>query len=671
MFEFYNDTLCVHGGWLYKSGLMKKCNYDSYTQRGPFRVLRSGGGKNTPALIAWVSLQPEYQEQIKKEYGDPTKTTKHIIFRDYLERDPKAIQFYADYTLETGEAIQDDLQKKYAAEASILNAINRVLNDRVLKTKALGTGGKLATWKKLAEIIHNLPRHTWPHALPKNYRSLQRKYKSYNEEGYEALIHGGIGHKNSEKINDNAKLWVMARWCDRVRKVATIAQLHDEYNEKAAEEGWKLLKDDKALYNFLNKPDVKSQWYGYRYGELKAKEKYNFQNSTKMPTMRDSLWYSDGTKLNLYYLDENNKMATCNVYEVMDAYSELLLGYHVSATEDYQAQYYAYKMAAKNAGHRPYEIRFDGQGGHKKLVAGEFLSKVARLSIKTQPYNGKSKTIESAFGRFQQQVMKKLWYFTGQNINAKKEESKANMEFILANKSNLPTLEEAIQAYEQCRMEWNQKPHHATKTPKVDMYYASVNPKAPELTMFEMVDIFWILRDKPATLNAYGLTFKEKNQKYTYMVYDENRMPDVDFLNKHIDRKFFVRFDPDDMSLVYLYEKTPMGLRFVSAAETKLETARAIQDQEDWEASYYKKIEQLNKTNRINKRDAMDEILEQHGMLPEQYGLNSPALKGIESQKRKNKANKAAKVEDIGEYQKALSNAVPVDHEDNDIYDMM
>src|SRR5690606_41197826 len=86
MFEFYNDTLCVHGGWLYKSGLMKKCNYDSYTQRGPFRVLRNGGGKNTPALIAWVSLQPEYQEQIKKEYGDPTKTAKHIVFRDYLER---------------------------------------------------------------------------------------------------------------------------------------------------------------------------------------------------------------------------------------------------------------------------------------------------------------------------------------------------------------------------------------------------------------------------------------------------------------------------------------------------------------------------------------------------------------------------------------------------------
>lgn len=60
--------------------------------------------------------------------------------------------------------------------------------------------------------------------------------------------------------------------------------------------------------------------------------------------MRDALWYGDGTKLNLYYLGEDGKVRTTMVYEVMDAYSEVLLGYHISDAEDYEQQYHAYRM---------------------------------------------------------------------------------------------------------------------------------------------------------------------------------------------------------------------------------------------------------------------------------------------------------------------------------------
>ena len=674
MFEHYNNQLCVHGGWLYKGAkVMKKYHYDNYTRRGPFNVLRKAGGRNTPALIAWVSIPQEYQEQIIDKYGDPTETAKHIIFSDYLERDPKAIQFYANYTLESGDAITEDIQKKYAAEAAIMTAINRVLNDRILKTKALGSGGISATWKKLAEVVHSLPRHTWPHALPKNHRSLRRKYDDFIEKSYKSLIHGGHGHKNSEKINDNAKIWVIARWADRVKKVANFAQLLSEYNEKAEKQGWKLLKAEETLYNYLQHPDIKMLWEGYRYGELKAKEKRNYQHSTKMPSMRDSLWYSDGTKLNYFYRDENGKVATCQVYEVMDAFSEVLLGYHISKTEDYEAQYFAYKMAVKTSGHRPYQIGFDGQGGHSKLAAGNFLGKVSRISIKTQPYNGKSKTIENAFGRFQQQFLKRDWFFTGQNITAKKEESKLNAEMFTANTANLPTLEEIKEVYAKRRTEWNQAPHHDTGMPRIEMYYASNNPKAPAIGMFEMVDIFWIEREKPVTVTAFGITFTEKKQKYTYVPYNEDRLPDVDWLASNVDRKVHVKFDPDDMSLVYLYEMTPLGLRFLTAAETKVEIHRGKQEQEPWEASFIQQMDAQNKNRRIAVRDKMDAILEQHGMLPEQYGLNSPALKGIESQSKKNKENKANKGKgaEIGAYQKKISNMVVVSEDEDDIYDDM
>lgn len=273
MFEIYDNTLCVQGGWLYKvAQIITKSQYDNYKRRGPFRVLRGGGGKSSPALIAWASVHPEYQDKIISEYGNPANTQKHIIFTEYLERDPKASAFYAHHVLENGEHIAQDIQRKYAAEASILNTINRVINNRILKTRALGNGGLKESWIKLSEIIHHLPRQTWPHGLPKNQRSLKRKYKAYLDSSYSALIHAGHGHKNSEKINVDAKLWLLARYSNMVQKIANMAQLLDEYNELATAEGWKLLACEKALHNYLYSPEIKSQWYANRRGELKAKE---------------------------------------------------------------------------------------------------------------------------------------------------------------------------------------------------------------------------------------------------------------------------------------------------------------------------------------------------------------------------------------------------------------
>ena len=116
----------------------------------------------------------------------------------------------------------------------------------------------------------------------------------------------------------------------------------------------------------------------------------------------------------------------------------------------------------KTSGHKPYEIRFDNQGGHGKLKNGHFFEQMAHLAIATQPYNGKSKTIESIFGRFQSGYLHRDWFFTGQNITAKKAESRQNMEFILKNAVSLPTLEAIKRVYVQRRMEWNEATHPLT-----------------------------------------------------------------------------------------------------------------------------------------------------------------------------------------------------------------
>lgn len=661
MFEYHQNILCVQGGWLYReASIMTESNYKKLRSKY-FKVLRRAS-RNTPALIDFDSIPERFRKIIIERFGDPRATTKHIHFKDYLVYDTEAQEYFANYTLDSGDALPEKNIKEYVANAIILNAIHKLVNNATARRKAIG-GSKSKIWNKLADIIQDLPKHTYPHSLPKNVRRLKDRQKRYLAEGYESLIHKNFCNKNSEKINDDAKLWLLSRWADRVKRVATVAQLHREYNLRAVEYGWKPLKEQTTIYNYLQTNE--HLWSSHRYGELKAKEKFTYFHSTKMPSMRDSLWYSDGTKLNYYYIDDNGNVATCQVYMVMDTFSEVFLGYHISKTEDYWAQYFAYKMAVRNSGYKPYQIGFDNQGGHKKLENGDFLTKVARLAIKTQPYNGKSKTIESAFGRFQQQYMKQDWFFTGQNITAKKAESKANNEFIMANKKDLPTLAEVKETFKRRVQEWNEAPHHKTGEPRISMYRNSENPQAVEIKPFDTVDMFWILRDKPVTVSPYGVQFTEKRTKYNFMVYDRDNMPDFDFIAENSGKKVWIKFDPEDMTMVYLYTKDELGLRLLTPATTKIEIHRNKQEQEAHENEWIAKVNEANKRKRIERHQQMEQILADHNATAEDYGLQTPKISGVKSTYKKNKNGSTS---DIGEVLKEESNLVPVSN-DGSIYD--
>lgn len=669
VFEYHNNILCITAETLYDE--LKLISYEAYKKkciRGTIKNERTGRPGHK-ALVNYELLPDQWKKEIVEKLGDPYQTVKHESFIDFIITDTAAIIYFRDYRYDENKSLSEEKQKEYCTNAQLLNTCQLLISNRKARCKALG-GRASNIWPNMSEVLSNLDKSKYKHSLPTNPRSLQRALAKYKATGYEGLIHKNYGNAHSEKINDTAKMWVLSRWTNQVQKCANEQQLFLEYNAAAAEKGWKPLLDPTALHLYLYKEEVQAIWWGHRYGELKAKEKFSFQHSTKLPTMRDSLWYSDGTKLNYFYQNEQGKACTINVYEVMDAYSEVLLGYHIAESEDYQTQYCAYKMAVQVAGHKPYQLGFDNQGGHRKLVAGTFLSKLARLAIKTEPYNGKSKTIENAFYRFQSQYLKKDWFFTGQNIQAKKDESKANVEFINANKANLPILNEIKTIYKTRREEWNNAPHPSTGLSRMQTYLNSINEATPRVEMWDMIDLFWILRPEPVTYNAYGLTFTEKKEKYTYSVYSSEGLPDMAWHTSNIDKKFYIKFDPEDMGRILLYDLDSSGnLRFVREAMTKIEVARGKQEQTSADHEWIAAIKKLNDSTRVERINSMEEILEQHGMSAEQQGLNKPNILGINSKRKK-----AKKVPgDFGKIQKTESELVPVmisreEEEDYDVF---
>ncbi len=665
MYFEYNNTIAITvSDWL-SAGLTRN-QFENDSKRGELKIIKRSINDNT-IIDARSIRKPDRINTLESFLGkiNPIKAIANTITQDIELADN-----YRNYTYTAAdgktESLPDDTREIYANNASILEAKHRSWNRQVIAQAANGKRPKRGEfYQSIISIAQELNAKGMPNTLDKDERTIERIYKKYFEakdEGWLTLIHSNYGNRVSEKLCEEAKYWIIARWATPICKL-TLQQLMDEYNIEVPKHhdditninDWKPVKSISTIKTFLYRPDVRPIWEGMRHGELSAKERYTRQHRTLLPTMRDSIWYGDGTKLNLYYLDNNGKMATCNVYEVIDAYSECFLGFHVSASEDFEAQYLSFRMALQFSQHKPYEIRFDNQGGHKKLQSGEFFQKLSRLAINTAPYNGRSKTIESAFGRFQAQVMHKLWFFTGQNITATKVESHPNMEFILANKQNLPTLDEAIRQYKQCRNEWNTANHFKSNTPRIEMYRNSHNPEAKKLDLLSMIEVFGIINNRACTYRSNGIQMDVKGITHAWEVLNDGQ-PDYDFLQNNVDRKFHIKYDPYDMEIVALYTETPdNGYRFEAFAQKYLNIHRGIQEQDEFDSKFIKHVDAANKSLRVDMQEKTEQLLEEHGMHPAQHGLNMPKIKGISNKDKKKKTKVKT---DIGDYTKAVSNMV-------------
>lgn len=663
--EYFGNIIAVTMHELTRSddgeAVMSRSAYDHLVTRGRVNVLRPGKGLGSYALIEYHSLPERFRLRFEAKYGNPEKIMKQEDMP--LAADSEAQKYYHEYLLPNGEHLPEDKQTEYTLNARVLNALREMRGTQKAMRRACNNNTPVI-WSNIFATAEEL-RQAYGHTLPKSEARLRDKLRQYTKEGYACLVSGKFCNANTLKITKAAGRQIVALRRCRV-PVYTTKQLFEEFNRIAERRGWKRLASQSSLVQYLERPEIKPLWYDAVYGELAAKQLYARRNKTEMPTMRDSLWYGDGTKLNLFYKAvENGKtvVRSASVYEVIDAYSETLLGYAVSDTENFDAQFRAFRMAIETAGHKPYEIVTDNQGGQRSKIAQKFFANICRINRPTAPYNAPSKSIESVFGRFQKQVLHEDWRFTGGNITSK-EAWKINREFLEANKEKLFTYEEMLEAYSVARSKWNAMKHYQTGIAHEEMYRTSVNPATERVTELDMIDLFWLTTERPSIFTADGITIQYQNRKYTYEVLTSDGTPDYAWRSENTGREFFVRFDPKSMDRALLYEQTPMGLRYETVAYPYLTVRRNIQEQQEGDMELIRYNDEANKRERVRRQIEAHALELEHGVAPEQHGLRTPAIKGISEKEYERLADTVVVVPSeqysepvaVGEYTKAVSN---------------
>lgn len=629
--EMYQDKIAVTVEELTSDengkAVMTFDQYKNGIYRKKITVLRRGCNC-TPALIEWSSMPTRFKEAFIAKWGDPEKLMRDD--RPHLAMNDAAREYYAGVVLPDGKHLSSELIETYTLNASVLDLLREGLMAQKAGRKRLGNTTPV-NWNGIWETSEQL-KADFGHTLPASKESLRRKLDEYIKEGFECLISKKLGNSNTLKIPEEGGKLMIALRRSKV-PIYSESQIFEEYNRRAVKMGWKLLQSPNTVKQYLHRPEIEPKWWAAVYGELAAKQKFDRKHKTLMPECRDALWYGDGTKLNLYFKghDRNGKPAkmTAMVYEVVDAYSEMLLGFSIGPVENTDLQRRAFRMAIERAGYKPFEIVTDNQGGQKKNSARDFMKRICRVSRTTAPHTPQAKSIEQIFGRFQKQVLHKDWRFTGQNITATSIDSRANSEFIEDNYDGLFTFQELCAAYAEYREQWNDMKHPRLKKSRREVYFSSINKETERVLDYDMVDCFWRQTELPSEFTNSGITIQVDKRSYTYEVFDDEGMPDMRWRSENTGRQFFVKYDPDDMSQVWLCTMTSVGMRQVRQAKPYAVVHRAIQEQTEDEMMFIRTMTEANKQARFHRQMEGYQFDLEQGIAPEQHGLRSSRIRGL------------------------------------------
>lgn len=196
--EFFDNKLCISVRELEADGILTQDYCRQLAARNRLKMARSGGGKGNYALVVVDSLPTEYQDQVNEKHpGGAAILLRGWIISNY-ELDQAAVAFFMDWAArQSSDKASDELARKYAVNASVLNTCIRLYNRSRDYRKLMG---EKYDWSMMATTIETL-REEFGHDLPASTLRFRKKVNEYKQYGYECLISGKFGNQIARKVD--------------------------------------------------------------------------------------------------------------------------------------------------------------------------------------------------------------------------------------------------------------------------------------------------------------------------------------------------------------------------------------------------------------------------------------------------------------------------------------
>lgn len=477
-----------------------------------------------------------------------------------------------------------------------------------------------------------------------NVRTLIKNAVEYRNNGIQTLIHAGVGNVNREKADTQSHA--------KLIELASAPLKYSWEDVSLMYNNWAIANDKQELTTstvkqYLNTPKIKKVWFYARHGKLAADNEIQPLINREKPSFPDALWSLDGTTMQLYYRDDNNKIKSdMYAYFVTDANTGAVIGHSIAFTETAGMVDAALRDAVTRHGYKPYQLQYDNGSANIAVAVRNLMNNMARVHFPCEPYKGRSKYVEGIIGHFQQRVLRYYENFKGGNITAKSLNSKANPELLAKFKKNpelLPTQQELLNYFSSAIRSWNNRGVKRDNygrfigQSKLERYTTTEHRNRKRINYFDRISMFMVEQRQEYRYGVNGIEIEIDGCRHHFIVPDPDTVGDFIFSNENLGRKFTVKLDRENPDLVALYNN---GV-FIDFAYNKEKYAACVADMKEQPGSNAKRILFKQKQDIWGQQYSLKELEKQMAILGEQRATGTDGFGWWDSSKDDNNARES------------------------------
>ncbi len=593
--EYYNNILAVKANWLIDEGIMTDTVYRHLVVRKDIEVIRRGC-RNTPALVNFENMPTRFKSMVKAKIKDPHRAAMVNMVEERIEDDAEKAGYFDGYELSDGRNLPRERRREYYANAIVLDAIGRLISFRNGKRHALGNRSA-RFWDEIADYTQELDRQRWPHALPANPRSLERKYKSYREGGLESLVHRTYieSNRNAAKIRDNVQRNVLMTMISDPRNFDN-EQISRAYNTVAEQMEWKKITGG-TVGVWRDKTD--DILFARRRGSTAFRNEKTMQVKRRAPEYPLYFWTLDGWDVELLYQENNNGRTVYHkrptVVVVLDACIKFPIGYAVGTHETPELINEALRDAARTTEkifgkiYRAHQVQSD-RYAIKKMAAS--YETIADKFTPARAHNAKAKIIEPWFKYLNKKYCQFAGNWSGFGVTSRKE-NQPNPDYLNKVRKNFPDYAGVVAQVSNII---------GKERDELMERYVNLFSEMPVDKKIEMPREQYLLQFGSTTgfnnlLRGNGLTVTIGGVKRSFDSFDHN-------FRRYASTKWEVRYDPGNLDNV-LAVNGDETLRFM--LEAKYVQPMALVERGERDAEELNRIREFNReyedsvTNRLGE----------------------------------------------------------------------
>jgi hypothetical protein len=538
------------------------------------------------ALILEASLSQDWKDRLAIKFGKPKEEIKKSWFSQNYTADREAFNYYIAYTYGDSVKLDSETIQKYVYQASVLNTVILMKNNRKQYLKALNCK-TVDIWESLSRDVNAFT--AVDHKLPTTKSSLRFKTNKYVREGFAGIISDKFGMRNALKVKEREQEALIQEL------IAKHTNLDNElisnlYNMVAGHLGWATITSQ-TVGN--RKKETNLITYAGRNGVSALSNNLLMQNKRQAPTIPMLYWTLDGWDAELLYQNTNSnaKGNSTTTYHnrltmvvVLDAFNKYPIGYAIGSHESPDL----IKEALRNAINHTAEL-FGERMNPRQLQSDNYQSKTltpvyeacTKFYTPAKVKNAKSKIIEPYFNYINKTYCKLLDNWSGHNINSGSKNQ--------PNTEMLNKLRRFFPDEQGCRKQL-ESIIHAERAKKVKEYIENWQnvPEDLKLPMSEENFLLTLGKQSGQTnkLTGSGLNISINGIRQVYDCFD------LEF-RKQAHQDWTILYDAQNSNRV-LAVSSDKKYRFL--LERKHIQAMAIDDRGEFDLKELKRVADFNKT---------------------------------------------------------------------------